>query len=193
MPIRARAPKYSGRAGVTLAAARIASGNANSAPNTVPKIARSTDSSTGHRLGMNWSNVVRVQGVSAELHLGLRLGQKRLVSSWLYPRASRCECQVGYMITDIIKTSRLDLQRCAHRHENETSTVTISSLSPTVDVTPAPPSGNSCVDATTWNPTSPLTRKFISVSAVPVIKRFRFLSLHRIIFHNRIANLTEPC
>jgi hypothetical protein len=72
--------------------------------------------------------VVRVQGDSAELHLGLRSGQKRLVSSWLYLRASRCECQVGYMIIDTIKTSRLDLQRCVHRHVNKTSTVTISSL-----------------------------------------------------------------
>jgi hypothetical protein len=67
-------------------------------------------------------------------------------------------------------------------------------------LTAAPPSGNSCVDAT-WKPISRLTRKVISIPAhsatddvgwetMAVIERFRFL--HHAILRHRHNYLTTP-
>ena len=67
-------------------------------------------------------------------------------------------------------------------------------------LTAAPPSGNSCVNAT-WKPISRLTRKVISIpahgaadnrggKAMTVIKRFCFR--HRTIIRDLLANVTEP-
>src|ERR1700712_1195549 len=67
-------------------------------------------------------------------------------------------------------------------------------------LTAAPPSGNSCVDAT-WKPISRLTRKVISVptnsatddlgwETMAVIQRFRFR--HHAILRDRPINLTVP-